>query len=178
MAEVIDYESTLPEAGLPGDLRDLNVVRLGLRVWGWVMLALFAPLLGLSLCLLPMNGLADEPGHSGLRMVLRTMAVAAPGCLAGWLLLYSGRCIRRRERRRFSVAFAICFVVVGALVLAAAARRPTRARLMRAALAGGGLVVSLLTWRVLGRESVKGLYAAAGARRTSPAAGALPLMPS
>jgi hypothetical protein len=60
-----------------------------------------------------------------------------------------GRCVKRRDRHRFSLICAACRGAFGLLAFARAAWRPTPGRFLFAAVFGAGVVVCLLTWRVL-----------------------------
>src|SRR5688500_17673436 len=119
----LDYEH-VPEPAMSGEDRAyLRLVETGNLIVGGFVLVLFSAILGLGLCLIPVSGLADEPGKSGLRLVAGTMATGAVGAAFGAAVCISGRRIRARTRRRFSITMGGLQVALGTLVITSAALR-------------------------------------------------------
>ena len=172
MSNVLGYESPPQTAGSPEDRRYMRLVEVGHYVWGGFILLPFAAMLLLSLFILPFHGLADEPGVSGLAMVLSMLTFAAVGTAMGALTVWSGRCVARRTRRTMIVGWAAVFGVigVGAIVwifyveMLTPGRRIASGSIFTGIWLGLGTVLSVLTLSVLTRPTVIALY---GDRDTS-----------
>jgi hypothetical protein len=168
MADVIDYEAAPERVGSPRDRRLLDAVKRWHYLWGGVLLVPHGLLLLLGVCMLPMHGLADEPGASGLRMILRLLGVAVPGAACGALTVFSGMCVARRNRHRFTTVWAMVSGAIGAVVGAATvcysavARRPAPGLIIIGGLLAASTALSIMTLLVLRTESVREVYRASG----------------
>ena len=172
MVEIISYERAAPAASL-SERRALKGIEVAHYVWGGVVGIPFALLLLLGLVTLPFHGLADEPGSRGLPMILRSIAFSAPVAATAWLTFWSGRCIARRRRLRFSLRWSAAWAVVALVgvayeLSAVAAMRRMRIDLMHArgplalaAVFAAGVAVGVCTYIILKRGSTAALYASA-----------------
>lgn len=176
MPVLLDYQRAFGPEASPEDRRLLRRVVGANYVWGVACLTLFGFPFGLSLCVLPFHGMADEPGVSGLRMIRGMLATTSPGVLVGALTISSAKWIARRTRRRtFSVRWSVICACVGIaamsglLVYVARARWQAPGVVIAGLLLAAGAVVGIGSYRVLTRQSVGLLYAARGAGATVPA---------
>lgn len=162
--ENLDYAS-LPEPGLPErDRRHLRFIEIAHRVLGWTTLALFGLPFVLTMCLLPMHGMADEPGESGLNMMLSFLMFLLIPVAAGMLILHSARWIARRTRRRSSITCAAVYGCLAVFLLAwvalyvARSPSPRPGPILIRLLAIPMIPLSVFTVAVLSRRDVKAVY--------------------
>ena len=161
MAEIVPYARTPVLRGSDADRRRLKAVEVGHYVLGGLALLPFGGMFLLSLLALPFHGLADEPGSSGLVLIATMVGVSAAGSAVGWLTVWSGRCIAKRRRRRFSVAWSALFTLISVGVVAIQVKRlldirrfgidpyHTRGPLLVAALAAVGMVLAMYAFLFL-----------------------------
>jgi hypothetical protein len=166
----LDYERVPEPAVSDKDRAYLRFVETGNLIVGGFVLVLFSAILGFGVCLIPVSGLADEPGESGLRLVARIMATGALGAAFGAAVCVSGRRIRARTRRRFSVTVGVLQVALGTIVITSAALRAFDGRRsaigwsVLALLSLPMMVTGMMTVLVLTRSSVRSAYGEVGGR--------------
>src|SRR5688500_5955674 len=117
MSLPLDYQRSPEPDASPEDVKLLRGITAVNRAWGFTCFLLFGLPFALSLCMLPFHGFADEPGVSGLRMVLVMLGLSTPGVLVGALTILSARRIARRRRLAFSVRWSLLCMCLGVLAL-------------------------------------------------------------
>jgi hypothetical protein len=170
MAEVVPYADAPFLPGSVGDRRRLKAIEVGHYVTGGLTLLAFAPMLLLSLLVLPFHTMLDERNQRGLPIVLVGLAVSILGTSAGWLTLQSGRWMAKRQRRRFSVAWSgiVALLCMGLVALQVETlvdiRRldidPSHMRgpLIVAAVAAMGLLLAMYAFFFLRGPAAAGVY--------------------
>lgn len=166
MTSPIDYEATPPHTPYPEsteDTRRLRILNISHSILGWLIFAVFGIVFFPTLCLLPMNGLADEPGTSGLMLMFGALSATGPGVAAGFLLTISGRRIGDRNSRPLSLFSGGILLLFGVLGTAFGVIRITRGRneIVFAIIIAISLIFitfGLMTWRWLTRPTIMTIY--------------------